>query len=226
MTRRVVRTARKTGPMKAARKTRTASPPVVRAARKLNISSGSSSSSSSSDADDGPKILPITKKARKRESTPPSEHEVIVISDSDEDIDELRSAFNALTRSQALQQRYHRLPFLLRNLRRGFENRCRQAGVRRYPQDAPNGTVKVVYKYYLDGDAAPARRDSDSSDEEREQQTWEGHMSDWRCPICELHKPFTTREMLMFHLSRDHAEVKVSWTRTFRQVSIPSLSVH
>ncbi|KAI8986664.1 hypothetical protein BD414DRAFT_415792 [Trametes punicea] len=36
-------------------------------------------------------------------------------------------------------------------------------------------------------------------------------MSDWSCPLCQLHSPFRTRAMLVYHLNRDHGEVKVSW---------------
>ncbi|KAH9887225.1 hypothetical protein C8Q73DRAFT_656909 [Cubamyces lactineus] len=36
-------------------------------------------------------------------------------------------------------------------------------------------------------------------------------MVQWCCPLCRLHKPFSTRAMLQYHLTYDHGEVKVTW---------------
>ncbi|KAI0824814.1 hypothetical protein BC628DRAFT_1410614 [Trametes gibbosa] len=37
-------------------------------------------------------------------------------------------------------------------------------------------------------------------------------MTEWYCPLCQLYTPFHTRDMLAFHLRRDHGDVRVSWT--------------
>ncbi|KAI0746566.1 hypothetical protein C8Q80DRAFT_1235341 [Daedaleopsis nitida] len=199
-------TARKTI-TRAARKTNGPAmvPQAHRAARKRNVSI--TSSSSSDDSSDRPRI---TKMARKREHVPLSDDEVIEISSSEDGLDELYDAFDALTLGLARLQEHAKLPFLRRNLRRGFEKKCRKHNVRVHPPNAPNGGVKVVYKYYLDGENSSGEG---SSDDDREHQLFVGHMPDWRCPVCELHKPFPTKDMLEFHLRRDHAEVKSLWSK-------------
>ncbi|KAI0765307.1 hypothetical protein C8Q74DRAFT_1458431 [Fomes fomentarius] len=219
----VIATGRKGGQraFKAARKI---APPdarirqISKAARKLKISGSSDSDDGDDDDDDedvSPRLVQTTKKARKRQDIPGSPEDVISLLDSsDEDIDELRVAFNALTFTQFRQRQYRKLPFLLRNLKKGFQARCRQAGVRIHPRNDPRGTVKVVYRYSLD---RGSHSDS-SSDGGGAYQTFMGSMSDWRCPLCELHKPFNRREMLVFHLDRDHAEVKTKWTHTLQRV--------
>lgn len=173
------------------------------------------------DGENRARPRPGDKLARKLQATPvpASEDEgVIVLSDSD-DIEELQRALDALTLSEARMKQHKRLPFLLKNLRTGFLYHCQKNGVRIAPPNAPRGAVKVVFKYYVE--AKDAGASTDSSSDGREYQTYIGSMADWRCPMCELHKPFDTREMLMFHLGRDHAEVKVSWREiTVRHVSL------
>lgn len=216
----VIATGRKGGQraLKAARKTVAGIRQISKAARKLKIS-GSSDSDDDDDADVDedvpPRLVQTMKKARKRQDIPESPEDFIsLLESSDEDIDELRVAFNALTFIQSRQRQYRKLPFLLRNLRKGFQARCGQAGVRIHPRNDPRGTVKVVYRYSLD---RGSHSDS-SSDGGGEYQTFMGSMSDWRCPLCELYKPFNTREMLVFHLDRDHAEVNTKWTHTLQRV--------
>ncbi|KAI0777180.1 hypothetical protein BD413DRAFT_514026 [Trametes elegans] len=152
-------------------------------------------------------VAPLGKAARKRDIAPV--HDIIEISDSDDDISELLEAYDALTLGTARLQKLSRLPFHLPNLRVGFADRCRRAGVPTEPVEKPDGVVKVIYRYYPEGfDAA-----EDSSGEE-ECQEWVGSMTDWRCPLCQLHKPFNTMAMLNFHLKRDHEQVRVSWSES------------
>lgn len=134
----------------------------------------------------------------------------IEIEDSDEEIDDLLDAFDALTLGQLRLQQSRRLPFLRPNLWVGFEERCVRAGVRIHPAERPQHPVKVVYRYYPDGHD----EDEDSSDEEQEYQEWVGSMVEWCCPMCQLHNTFKTRDMLSFHLRRDHQQVNVSWTQS------------
>ncbi|KAF9818030.1 hypothetical protein IEO21_02991 [Rhodonia placenta] len=62
---------------------------------------------------------------------------------------------------------------------------------------------------------------TDDTDQEESYEKREGRMLDWRCPLCQLHSPFDTREMLNFHLCCDHSEVKIStWRIT---LTIPEL---
>ncbi|KAI0646527.1 hypothetical protein C8Q79DRAFT_909167 [Trametes meyenii] len=46
-------------------------------------------------------------------------------------------------------------------------------------------------------------------------------MTQWCCPLCQLHQPFRTRDMLAFHLRRDHGEVKVSWLKQNHEGATP-----
>ncbi len=198
---------------KAARKTKPAAAqpdPIIRltkAAKKLRVNVDSD------EGTDGRRMLvPGERLARKLQAAPvlvSDAEEVIVLSDSEDDVEELYRALDALTLSEARMQKRKRLPFLLKNLWKGFMYQCQRHGVRTSPPNAPRGAVKVVFKYYLEANDSGAS--SDSSTDAREYQTYVGSMADWRCPMCELHKPFPTREMLLFHLSRDHTEVKVSW---------------
>ncbi|TFK86659.1 hypothetical protein K466DRAFT_587037 [Polyporus arcularius HHB13444] len=198
---------------KAARKTKPAAAqpdPIIRltkAAKKLRVNVDSD------EGTDGRRMLvPGERLARKLQAAPvlvSDAEEVIVLSDSEDDVEELYRALDALTLSEARMQKRKRLPFLLKNLWKGFMYQCQRHGVRTSPPNAPRGAVKVVFKYYLEANDSGAS--SDSSSDAREYQTYVGSMADWRCPMCELHKPFPTREMLIFHLSRDHTEVKVSW---------------
>ncbi len=161
----------------------------------------------------------LRRKARKREavgaSSEESDHasrEVIELteSSSEEDIDELLDAFDALTLSAARLKQRQRLPFLLRNLRIGFESRCRTFRIPIGLEDFPTVPVKVLYRYTVDdGD----REDSDESAsvQEKRYQEFLGSLTKWACPLCELHKPFRNRRMLAHHLEKDHAEVEVSW---------------
>ncbi|KAI0674536.1 hypothetical protein C8Q78DRAFT_1015392 [Trametes maxima] len=159
---------------------------------------------------------PLGKAARKRKiTTNGPRDEVIELSsdvESDSDIDELLDAFDALTSGHVRLRERGRLPFLLRNLRAGFENRCLRGGVRVYPEQKPQAPVKVAYRYFPDRyDSEKAGDASSSSDEEH--QEWVGRMTQWCCPLCQLHQPFRTRDMLVFHLRRDHSDVKVSWSK-------------
>ncbi|KAJ7703278.1 hypothetical protein B0H17DRAFT_1042562 [Mycena rosella] len=86
-----------------------------------------------------------------------------------------------------------RLPFLKRNLHRGFLSFCHSRGVvTESENDAPSLTV--VFK--LAESNLPPHEASTPSCE---------------CPLCELHPPFRTKEMLETHLDRDHSEVRSSW---------------
>jgi hypothetical protein len=87
------------------------------------------------------------------------------------------------------------LPFLLRNLRRGFKKVCNRLGI---PTTStvpfpPNG-VKVLLGY------------------SKEERIFTVMMTrSWLCPLCELHGIFETPDMLKKHLQWDHSSVRVRW---------------
>ena len=116
------------------------------------------------------------------EDTPPSE--------------ELVHALEALSLHSLQMQRAGRLPFLVRSLRRGFEHRCRLAGVPIRKSYIPN-SVNAIYKCNVD----PATH------------VYQTRIAAWRCPLCELHGLFNTREMLAKHIEWDHSEVTCSWQK-------------
>lgn len=171
---------------------------------------------------------PLRRKARKREGVEASSEEsdrvpsdVIELteSSSEEDIDQLLDAFNAFTLSEARLQQRRKLPFLLRNLRMGFESRCRTFHIPIGPDEFPTLPVKVVYRYAVH-DSDQAESDGSASVQEKKYQEFLGSLTKWACPVCELHKPFRNRLMLAYHLTKDHAEMKISWVgRKVRNVS-------
>jgi hypothetical protein len=93
-------------------------------------------------------------------------------------------------------QAANRLPFRLRDLRLGFVRRCLAIGVST-ARSAPTQRVSIIY----------ARG---------EHCEWAGHMSRWRCPICDVHGAFPNRDMLQCHLEWDHTEVAVRWEEVDR----------
>lgn len=86
------------------------------------------------------------------------------------------------------------LPFLLRNLRKGFRTLCQTAGVST-KHSFPQGGVNIWYSVGANG----------------------GHRYKsamkvgWVCPLCEFHGVFENKYMLGKHLEWDHREVTVSW---------------
>lgn len=134
-----------------------------------------------------------------------------VPSSSDEDEDSLAQALDALTLAPSRLQQFKRLPFLLRNVRRGFGRRCKRAGIATQPKDTPAAPVGVVYRY--DWDAAGGADGEFDTESEHTFEEWKGGMAEWTCPLCQLHGHFATREMLEFHLRRDHSETRPKWTK-------------
>ncbi|KAI0945062.1 hypothetical protein AcW1_001844 [Taiwanofungus camphoratus] len=131
--------------------------------------------------------------------------------EEEEDVEQLMAALDSLTIKTVRLKEYRQLPFLLRNLRRGFRHRCQLAGVTTGPKQLPSAPVSILYRYCLDDDELV---ELDANGREIHQYAERmGSTREWECPLCPLHGQFNTREMLQFHLRRDHQEVKVIWTR-------------
>ncbi|KAK0204113.1 hypothetical protein DFS33DRAFT_861413 [Desarmillaria ectypa] len=94
-----------------------------------------------------------------------------------------------------------RLPFLRRNLRRGFRNQCRLRG---YGVQRPLSKPHITLVY----DCPSAER------------TCTTHITDWLCPVCELHGAFDNQEQLACHLTWDHPELGIRWEREFSLSSV------
>lgn len=99
----------------------------------------------------------------------------------------------------ALDSMFHLVPvpFLRRNLGRGFLLRCAERRVRTRPPPGQDShpTIDVIYIYHA---LETGKRSMHST-----------VMHRWYCPLCDWHKPFPVRDMLLHHLSRDHDEVVV-----------------
>lgn len=95
-----------------------------------------------------------------------------------------------------------RLPFLLRNLRTGFEHRCQLAGVDTSTKAPPQRQISIIYSRKL-GLAEENQRELASA--------MKTSVHTWLCPLCDLHDEFGNREMLHTHLCWDHSDVKVTW---------------
>ncbi|KAJ7462206.1 hypothetical protein B0H11DRAFT_2054613 [Mycena galericulata] len=107
--------------------------------------------------------------------------------------EEILTVIESLVVPTTCMQAQHRLPFLVRNLRRGFFNHCRVRGV---PTDVEDNIPSVQVSFQLTNSEVPPH---------------EAYISCYECPLCQLHLPFPTREMLRVHLDQDHGEVRTSW---------------
>jgi hypothetical protein len=112
----------------------------------------------------------------------------------EEPSEELITAVEALTLSSVRMQKAKQLPFLLRNLRRGFISRCR--------------SINIPTQYTSEGISVTVRYEHSSAAGEH---AFETRMEHWVCPLCELHGAFQTREMLASHLDWDHDEIFSQW---------------
>ncbi|KII91251.1 hypothetical protein PLICRDRAFT_51427 [Plicaturopsis crispa FD-325 SS-3] len=84
-----------------------------------------------------------------------------------------------------------RIPFLRRNLRRGFLHRCQLTGISSPKQPVPPRRQSVIYRL----------------DDEHQ---YEAHMNAPECPLCMLHgAPFPSEWHLWAHIAWDHGEVSV-----------------
>ncbi|KZP25712.1 hypothetical protein FIBSPDRAFT_929145 [Athelia psychrophila] len=91
------------------------------------------------------------------------------------------------------------LPFLIRNLRVGFINRCRSIGVSTGPVD-DNISLRIVFRVEKDRGLA----DLEYSDEYKQTQS-----NTFACPLCNLHGKRLTWATLRHHLEWDHREFKM-----------------
>ncbi|KAJ7132828.1 hypothetical protein C8R43DRAFT_1023565 [Mycena crocata] len=107
--------------------------------------------------------------------------------------DELIGAIERLTLAVTSMQELHRLPFLKRNVRRGFASYCKDRGVPIESHDSPTAPIHVSFKFST---KSPPHQAS---------------ISCWECPLCQLHLPFPTKDMLETHIKQDHGEVLTRW---------------
>ncbi|KAG1729682.1 hypothetical protein EDB19DRAFT_108778 [Suillus lakei] len=94
-----------------------------------------------------------------------------------------------------------RLPFMPRNLRKGFLGRCKSLGIDPPRSIPPPKPVTVIYNCIaqITEDRYPGRQETRTT------------MADWRCPLCELHGIFPAQQILDAHLQWDHSGVGFWW---------------
>ena len=83
------------------------------------------------------------------------------------------------------------LPFLVRNLRRGFLLRCESLGMS-LKKSTENISLRVKYQHVDDIEHQVLSRK-------------------WKCPVCSLHGELPNQGVLASHLEWDHAELFVEW---------------
>ncbi|KAG2003477.1 hypothetical protein CC2G_004078 [Coprinopsis cinerea AmutBmut pab1-1] len=94
-------------------------------------------------------------------------------------------------------QETRQLPFLLRNLRKGFLGRCSELGIPVGSRKGKHKSLTVYLKYEVEGGGSGS--------------VYETSMEGWRCPLCSLHGTFALKRPLDFHLRSDHEEISVKW---------------
>ena len=100
--------------------------------------------------------------------------------------DVLVTALDELCGATIRMQATKQLPFLLRNLRRGFRLRCIDIGIK---TTKAKPRMPVVVRYECTGII------------------YETSVPKWFCPLCELHGDLPNKDMLRCHLQWDHASV-------------------
>ncbi|KAI0084749.1 hypothetical protein BDY19DRAFT_1060135 [Irpex rosettiformis] len=133
--------------------------------------------------------------------------EIIIISSDSESSDSSSAEHESLMRlfkalapllRSHVWHLYGRTPFLTRNLRAGFHQHCIDLGIPTYPSTTPDAPFQATYRFRL--------TDTDE---------WEDHVRaslEWICPLCDLHGKFNTRDMLVYHIEKDHSEVHHAWS--------------
>ncbi|KAK0232269.1 hypothetical protein EDD85DRAFT_888940 [Armillaria nabsnona] len=188
---------------------------ITKAARKndiVEILSSDEDESTSPDSDPEISASPPSESGPESdlEPTPTSDDDELEYVDNAQEQDkethaipepELLDAMKAHYFTILRMQDTSRLPFLRRSLRRGFRNQCRLRG---YGLQRPSSKPHITLVY----DCPSAKR------------TCTTHVTDWLCPVCELHGAFDNQEQLSCHLTWDHPELEIRWEREFSLSSV------
>ncbi|KAG1868455.1 hypothetical protein F4604DRAFT_1775623 [Suillus subluteus] len=148
--------------------------------------------------------IPINSPNITREQTEPSsESDVAERDEAPAEIpsDTLIEALENISLTTIRLAKLHRLPFKLRNLRKGFLIRCKSLGIDPSRSIPPSKPVTVIYNCVA----------QIAEDRYPERQVTRTTMTHWKCPLCELHGVFPTQQILSAHLRWDHVEVRFWW---------------
>lgn len=114
-------------------------------------------------------------------------------------------ALEALILPSLRMQKTRQLPFLLRNLRRGFAYRCSLVDVLIKPaMHTVPSDVRVIFRLMSDGSVSEEHKECSHE--------YTISLNSWTCPICDFHGSFRSQTMLQKHLEWDHSEAEVHWT--------------
>lgn len=116
----------------------------------------------------------------------------------------LVSALEGFTLSSLRMQKTGQLPFLLRNLRRGFTDRCQLLGIPVEPAVHSDKPLEIHLTFRLQTRSVVSE-DATYSDE------YQTRMTSWTCPLCDLHGKFKNHSMLQKHIEWDHSEINMRW---------------
>ena len=115
-------------------------------------------------------------------------------------------------------QKTGQLPFLLRNLRRGFADRCLLLGLSTKPTVCSDELLEVQLIFRLQTNSLVSEDAEGFSDE------YKTRMTSWNCPLCDLHGGFGVQAMLQKHIEWDHSEIETRWMHD-NEVSTPLVSM-
>lgn len=114
----------------------------------------------------------------------------------------LVSALEVITLASLRMQKTGQLPFLLRNLRRGFQHRCSLVDAKSTGRHDESAELLFTFRLIKRGSSS----ENEFSDE------YSTRMNSWNCPLCDLHGQFKNIFMLKKHLEWDHFEVRTDWS--------------
>ena len=109
---------------------------------------------------------------------------------------DLVSTIEKLTHSSARLHLTKRLPFLVRNIRRGFLQRCKALGI-----SSDRRTEDVAFHVHYEHTGV-------------NDVVYDVTLHQWDCPLCTLHPSFPNQQMLQKHLAWDHEEFPFEWRRS------------
>lgn len=115
----------------------------------------------------------------------------------------LVAALEPFTLSSLRMQQTKQLPFLLRNLTRGFIDRCRLVGVTTLPTKGQTTPIEFNFRLMKSTLNPPSGECLDQ---------YNVLTNTWSCPLCDLHGIFINLTMLQKHIEWDHSDIGTAWS--------------
>jgi hypothetical protein len=183
--------------------------PTMQVGRKAGRQGKTSPVTSSSDSsDESPEESSESSEDEEMDSDadePGTGSESEIVKRPDSPSNKLVAALEVLTLPSLRMQKTGQLPFLLRNLRRGFADRCLLLGMPTKASVHSDKPLEVHLVFRLQTSGVVVDDAGGYSDE------YKTRMTSWNCPLCDLHGAFGTQAMLQRHIEWDHFEIKTKW---------------